>query len=75
MGRPIKFRLMDFVGTFSAMTLVIVLVSVSMQLSILSSVTFRLLSVVFVIVVRMEKLMSIQPALWNSRTVFSFILL
>ena len=28
-GKPIEFRLMDFVGTFSAMALVIVLVSVS----------------------------------------------
>ena len=40
-----------------------------------SSVIVLLLGVVLVIVERMAKLMLIQSALWNSVTVFSFILL
>ena len=41
MGRPIEFRLIDFVGTFSAMTLVIVLVSVHVVVNfVLSDVPF-----------------------------------
>ena len=53
---------MDLVGTYSAMGLVIVLVSESTYLSISSLLMVILLSVVFVIVERMAKLMSIESA-------------